>query len=375
MRGLNFSLAGCGGPADSVAGFVKSTNHFSSLITSVMRRPVLVVLLLACGAIASAGHSFVRFRERQRAHSGLDLPARLAAATPRWTSEVLPLLRDHCWDCHGDGADKGGVNLDGFTNATQVFGQRVLWERVMDNVKNGSMPPPKKKQPAVPDREKVVAWLEEVLYPMDPANPDPGRVTIRRLNRTEYNNTVRDLLGVDFKPADDFPQDDVGYGFDNIGDVLSMPPVLLEKYLAAADRILAQAIVVPPAPRVRATRLDPKTLEGPVETYVGATGTMRMITRGVATMRFSTTKSGEHRLRVHAAERISGAESARLEVRVNGNVVHTAAVNGTLESPTVLEFGVRLSAGSSVALAHIEADGAIEPTTARVAQAAESAAT
>ena len=64
---------------------------------------------------------------------------------------------------------------------------------------------------------------------------DPGRVTIRRLNRAEYNNTIRDLIGIDFHPADDFPSDDVGYGFDNIGDVLSMPPILMEKYLAAAE--------------------------------------------------------------------------------------------------------------------------------------------
>ncbi len=65
--------------------------------------------------------------------------------------------------------------------------------------------------------------------------PDPGRVTLRRLNRVEYNNTIRDLFGVDFRPADDFPSDDVGYGFDNIGDVLSLPPLLMEKYLAAAE--------------------------------------------------------------------------------------------------------------------------------------------
>jgi hypothetical protein len=65
---------------------------------------------------------------------------------------------------------------------------------------------------------------------------DPGRVTVRRLNRAEYNNTVRDLLGVDLKPADEFPADDVGYGFDNIGDVLSVQPILLEKYLAPPTR-------------------------------------------------------------------------------------------------------------------------------------------
>ena len=80
---------------------------------------------------------------------------------------------------------------------------------------------------------------------------DPGRVTIRRLNRAEYNNTIRDLCGVDFKPAADFPADDVGYGFDNIGDVLSFQPILLEKYLAAADKILDAAIKVAPGPPKR----------------------------------------------------------------------------------------------------------------------------
>ena len=72
---------------------------------------------------------------------------------------------------------------------------------------------------------------------------NPGKVTIRRLNREEYRNTIRDLLGVDFQP-DDFPNDEVGYGFDNIGDVLSLPPMLMEKYLAAAEEIVTKAIVL-----------------------------------------------------------------------------------------------------------------------------------
>src|SRR5262249_33564167 len=71
-----------------------------------------------------------------------------------------------------------------------------------------------------------------------------GRITLRRLNKSEYNNTIRDLVGVDFQPADDFPQDDSGYGFDNNGDVLSLPPVLMEKYLSAADRILDEAMPI-----------------------------------------------------------------------------------------------------------------------------------
>ena len=91
-------------------------------------------------------------------------------------------------------------------------------------------------------------WIKSALKPADCARTfDPGRVTIRRLNRSEYNNTIRDLIGIDFHPADDFPSDDVGYGFDNIGDVLSMPPILMEKYLAAAETISEEAIIVEPS--------------------------------------------------------------------------------------------------------------------------------
>src|SRR5690606_17835292 len=87
----------------------------------------------------------------------------------------------------------------------------------------------------------------------------PGRVTIRRLNREEYNNTIRDLVGVDFDPAEGFPADDTGYGFDNIGDVLSLSPIMLEKYMNAAQRILDEAVVIglpkPPTVSYGATRI------------------------------------------------------------------------------------------------------------------------
>src|SRR5690349_16717502 len=80
------------------------------------------------------------------------------------------------------------------------------------------------------EMELLDRWLDAVVYKVDCTGPrDPGRVTIRRLNRAEYNTTVRDLLSVDFQPARDFPADDVGYGFDNVGDVLSLPPLLMEK--------------------------------------------------------------------------------------------------------------------------------------------------
>ena len=279
-------------------------------------------------------------------------PAKLS-----YQKDVLPLLKKYCFDCHADGAKKGGVAFDTHRSHADLLGDRKLWEQSLINIRSRAMPPEdKKKQPTLAERELLQAWIDYEVFKCDCKNPDPGRVTLRRLNRAEYNNTIRDLVGVNFRPADDFPADDAGYGFDNIGDVLSMPPVLLEKYLTAAEKILMQAIVVPPAPPARSTRLDPKALAGPVETYVGATGTMRMFTKGAATMRFATGNSGEHRLRILAAERISGQESARMEVRVDSNVVKTVSVNGTLESPTRVEFDVRLNAGS-----HTLAFGLLNP--------------
>src|SRR5205807_9540697 len=116
-----------------------------------------------------------------------------------------------------------------------------VWELVAQVVRSGEMPP-RGSKPKPDEVQRITTWVEQKLGTGDCAvNKNPGRVTLRRLNRAEYNNTIRDLVGVNFQPADDFPADDVGYGFDNIGDVLSLPPLLMEKYLAAAEKIVALA--------------------------------------------------------------------------------------------------------------------------------------
>src|SRR5438093_5336637 len=112
----------------------------------------------------------------------------------------------------------------------------------MKSLQAHAMPPEKKPQPTAEEREIITAWIQSEIFQCDCDHPDPGRVTIRRLNRAEYNNTIRDLVGLHFQPAKDFPADDSGYGFDNIGDVLSLSTVLVEKYLAAAEKILEEAI-------------------------------------------------------------------------------------------------------------------------------------
>ncbi|HND51170.1 MAG TPA: DUF1592 domain-containing protein [Pirellulaceae bacterium] len=129
---------------------------------------------------------------------------------------------------------------------------RKKWDQLVELVRDGDMPPEDAPQPTADEKQQFVKVVRALFENADKnAKPDPGRVTVRRLNRVEYNNTIRDLFQVDLKPAEDFPSDDVGHGFDNIGDVLTLSPVLMERYLAAAESIAQRVILVtpPPVPR------------------------------------------------------------------------------------------------------------------------------
>ncbi len=155
-----------------------------------------------------------------------------------------PFIQQYCADCHGDEKQKADLNLEAFEGHPALYKKRELWESVRDMLAEREMPPEKKAQPSEEERIRMVQFINEELAEFDCAELSrPGRVTLRRINRAEYNNTIRDLMGVDFSAAADFPLDEVGYGFDNIGDVLSLSPILMEKYLAAAERIVSQAVL------------------------------------------------------------------------------------------------------------------------------------
>jgi hypothetical protein len=156
--------------------------------------------------------------------------------------KILPILEDHCFSCHGEGEDKGKVSFDTFGSTDELMKQTALWEHALKNIRAGMMPPAKKKRPSAEDLAMLEEWIKRGPLKLDPANPDPGRVTLRRLNRVEYRNTVRELTGHDFRTDEEFPADDTGYGFDNIGDVLSTSPLLLEKYMQAAETIVAKGM-------------------------------------------------------------------------------------------------------------------------------------
>jgi hypothetical protein len=186
-------------------------------------------------------------------------PAGTSPGRDPFEQKVLPFVSQNCAVCHNDRLKTGGLTLTKYRDTSGMLHDRDVWEAVVKRTRSGEMPPkglPRPKSEAV---EAVTKWIQSQFEIADRTTPaDPGRLTAHRLNRTEYNNTVRDLLGIKFKPGDDFPADDSGYGFDNIGDVLSVSPVLLEKYLNAATKIANIAIPSNSLPRPTQMKFAPE---------------------------------------------------------------------------------------------------------------------
>jgi len=151
--------------------------------------------------------------------------------------EVQPFLEQYCVDCHSGDEPEAGYSFE-YDAAPDVPGDFAKWTLVLQKVAGHEMPPEDADQPEDKDREAFAKWIDAGLANFDCTKAElKPRATVRRLNRTEYNNVVEELFGVGLRPADEFPADDVGEGFDNIGEVLSLPPLLMEKYLDAAELI------------------------------------------------------------------------------------------------------------------------------------------
>ncbi len=161
-------------------------------------------------------------------------------------------MKTNCALCHSEQAKTAGLALTQYHDTASMIRDRALWEKVVARVRAGEMPPKGLPKPSADSIAATTNWIEAQFDHLDATTkPDPGHLTAHRLNRTEYNNTIRDLVGVHFQPASDFPADDSGFGFDNIGDALSVSPTLMEKYLSAAKKIAAEAIpiaLIPPKP-------------------------------------------------------------------------------------------------------------------------------
>ena len=155
---------------------------------------------------------------------------------------VQPFVKEHCVKCHGPEKQKGKLRLDTLPANFSDPAITAKWAEVVNSVNGHEMPPEEEKQPPVAAASAFAAWLENALAQGEIAKRST-RVVMRRINREEYNNTIRDLLGVDFRPADRFPEDPPAGGFDNIGQALTISPLHLELYYAAARQILDRALV------------------------------------------------------------------------------------------------------------------------------------
>jgi hypothetical protein len=169
------------------------------------------------------------------------LAAAMLQAQASGSEQADALVKRYCLGCHNEKLKTGGLSLTGL-NAAAVGTHAGIWEKVLRKTRSSEMPPPRLPKPDPLARDSFVSWLESRLESAAQTNPNPGAPAIHRLNRAEYSNAVRDLLALDLDHSSSLPADDAGYGFDNIGDVLTISPLHMEKYMAAARRVSRLAV-------------------------------------------------------------------------------------------------------------------------------------
>jgi hypothetical protein len=266
---------------------------------------------------------------------------------------IAPFIAQHCIACHGPQKKKAELQLDLFKDEASILKARKTWMAVLSMLHSGEMPPTGRPRPAIDDAEKFAKAVTDIFDRHDrTAKRDPGKVTMRRLNRAEYINTVRDLVGVDMPIGEDFPSDDVGHGFDNIGDVLTISPLHMERYLATAEMIMKNAIPVgqspPPIVRTAAGRF--------LEPGANAAERARILyEKGPISTTFNVKRAGECKVVVRMSGRQAGDEPVRASILLDGKEIKTASMaekrgnSGRNITATVLveagdhEVGVRLN--------------------------------
>ncbi len=254
-------------------------------------------------------------------------------------ARVRPLLSAYCFPCHGPKKQKAKLDLSTVRAEAEMARDAKTWLLALKQVKGRVMPPEDaEKQPTEAERERIWTWLEGAIARIDQRAPrDPGRATLRRLNRAEYTNTVRDLTGLDLNPAEDFPADDVSEGFDTLGEVLSLPPMLLEKYVDAAGRILDRAVVTDGPAAFLEKRIEAESLG-----KEGAKGdVVEMPFEREFTVALSVPASGPYELRARGRQERSPDGTAVIAIKVDG--VETALLNVREEGVTSARF--ELAAG------------------------------
>jgi mono/diheme cytochrome c family protein len=244
----------------------------------------------------------------------LALPPANCAADPAFQAAVEPVFRGVCLGCHNQQLASGGMNIQPFLDSKSLTESREGWDIILQKLRAGEMPPAGMPKPAKLDA--LIAYVQSRLDEIDKSvKPDPGRVVAHRLNRYEYMNTVRDLLAVDFQADKNFPTDDSGYGFDNIGSVLTVSPLLMSKYMNAAQKIASRAMALDPLPK-------------PIEAeYSNRNKNTTKPERGVVEAQVRIDFDGDYTVRFGLqGERPPDGKPVDLSLSVDGKVVHTMSV-------------------------------------------------
>jgi hypothetical protein len=270
------------------------------------------------------------------------VPSSIAEAD--FPKQIQPLFKQYCYSCHSGSKPRASLGLDKFTDEAAFRREPKVLEALKSNLSEGLMPPEDKKQPTPAERERLVKWVDEQLTKASlQGEVDPGRVTMRRLNRVEYNNTIRDLVGVDFQPAEDFPADDVGYGFDHIGDVLAVSPLLLEKYLVASEQIMKRTIAVPPPVTVK--EYTAEEIKSTVANSLRGGRFRWLYKNGSAYLQLPFRYEGEYVFRIRAFQRKAGEEAAKMSVRFDEKEIRAFDVETTEDRPKYFEVRHRVQPG------------------------------
>ncbi len=281
--------------------------HFSSVIFAQEKKP------------SDSAQSLVTFRHYQ--------------------TEILPILTEYCYECHMDGSDEGGLDLDLYESLESMTAERKTWQHIQEHLSLKLMPPEDKPQPSAEETQKILEWIESTIFAVDPNHPDPGHVTLRRLNATEYENTLRDLLHVTSNLKALLPPDDTGHGFDTIGGALSTSPSHIEKYLNAAETAIAQALqnlhYKNPVKTVPLKRLDGNGLLTD-HAYL-------LMTEGQARYPIKQLAQGKYRIEIRAYSTEALGEHAKMQVQLHGVPLQTFEVLAQKTAPKTYTLETELS--------------------------------
>lgn len=259
---------------------------------------------------------------------------------------ILPFVNKHCITCHGPEKKRAGLDLSTMKEESTFQPKRKAWGLIVQMVQTGEMPPSEKPRPKIDEVEGFAKAVGNVFAKLDKnAKKDPGQVTMRRLNRAEYDNTIRDLLGMDYNASEDLPPDDVGYGFDNIGDVLTISPFLMERYLATAENIITRAFPAKvPAPSQR--YLSSRYLE-PALRPIDNSLNVRSVDKGNLNTPMNLTQEGEYKIRAKGYGKPLDKEAIEMTFSVDGKEMKKFQVLAVKGKPQTYETIVKLKPGQN----------------------------